>query len=100
MSEKFNRSYDWWSDTPQGWRNDDREESILDPKWNPSMSNANEFSEEEEVTKTLQRTRKIIRGGRKNRDSSDCETRLSSLNGNSNQNNKERQTKDYFRSGS
>ena len=30
MSEKINRSYDWWSDTPQDWRNDDREESILD----------------------------------------------------------------------
>ena len=42
------------------------------------MSNANEFSEEEEVTETLQRTRKIIRGGRKNRDSSDSETRHSS----------------------
>ena len=69
MSEKFNRSYDWWSDTPQDWRNDDREESILDPKCNRSMSNANEFSEEEEVT------RKIIRGCRKNRDSSDSETR-------------------------
>ena len=39
------------------------------------MSNTNEFSEEEEVTETLQRTRKIIRGGRKNRDSSDSETR-------------------------
>ena len=78
MSEKFNRSYDWWSDTPQDWRNDDREESILDPKWNRSMSNANEFFEEEEVTETLQRTRKIIRGGRKNRDRSDSETRHSS----------------------
>ena len=78
MSEKFNRSYDWWSDTPQDWRNDDREESIVDPKWNRSLSNANEFSEEEEVTQTLQRTRKIIRGGWKNRDSSDSETRHSS----------------------
>ena len=42
------------------------------------MSNANEISEEEEVTETLQRARKIIRGGRKNRDSSDSETRHSS----------------------
>ena len=71
MSEKFNRSYDWWSDTPQDWRNDEREESILDSKWNRSLSNTNEFSEEEEVTETLQRTRKIVRGARKNRDSSD-----------------------------
>ena len=78
MSEKFSRSYDWWSDTPQDWRNDDREVSLLDPNWNPSMSNANEISEEEEVRETLQRTRKIIRGGRKNRDSSDSETRHSS----------------------
>ena len=78
MSEKFNRSYDWWSDTPQDWRNDDREESILDPKWKRSMLNANELSEEEEVTETLQRTRKIVRGGRKNRDSSNSETRHSS----------------------
>ena len=39
------------------------------------MSNANELSEEEEITETVQRTRKIIRGGRKNRDSSDSETR-------------------------
>ena len=78
MSEKFSRSYDWWSDTPQDWRNEDREESLLHPKWNRSMSNANEFSEEEEVTETLRRTRKIIRGGQKNRDSSDSETRYSS----------------------
>ena len=70
-----NRSYDVWSDTPQDWRNDEREESLLDPKWNHSMSNANEFSEEEEITETVQRTRKIRRGGRKNRDSSDSETR-------------------------
>ena len=76
MSEK--RSYDWWSDTPQDWRNDEREESLLDPKWNCSMTNANELSEEEEITETLQRTRKIIRGGRKNRDSSDSETRQAS----------------------
>ena len=78
MSENFNRSYDSWSDTPQEWKNDDREESILDPKWNSSLSNTNELSEEEEVTETLQRTRKIIRGGRKNRDSSDSETRIQS----------------------
>ena len=51
MSE--NRSYDWWSDTPQDWRNDDREENLLDPKWNRSMTNANELSEEEEITETL-----------------------------------------------
>ena len=76
MSE--NRSYDWWSDTPQDWRNDEREESLLDPKWNRSMTNANELSEEEEITETLQRTRKIIRVGRKNRDSSDSETRQAS----------------------
>ena len=42
------------------------------------MSNANDFSEEEEITETVQRTRKIIRGGRKNRDSSDSETRQAS----------------------
>ena len=76
MSE--NRSYDWWSDTPQDWRNDEREENLLDSKWNRSMTNANEFSEEEDITETLQRTRKIIRGGRKNRDSSDSETRHAS----------------------
>ena len=64
-AEKFNRSYDWWSDTPQEWRNEEREESILDPKWNRSFSNTNELSEEEEVTETLQRLRKIIRGSRK-----------------------------------
>ena len=78
MAEKFNRSYDWWSDTPKNWRNDEREESILNPKWNRSLLNTNEFSEEEEVTETLQRTRKIIREGRKNRDSSDGETRIPS----------------------
>ena len=38
------------------------------------MSNANELSEEEEITETVQRTRKIIRGGRENRDRSDSET--------------------------
>ena len=78
MSEKFNRSYDWWSDTTQDWRNDESEESILDPKWNRSLSNTNDFSQEEEVTETLQRTRKIIRGGRKNRDSSNSETKIQS----------------------
>ena len=78
MSENFNRSYDWWSDTPQEWRNDEKEESVLDPKRNRSLSNINELSEEEEVTETLQRTRKIIRGGRRNSDSSDSETRLQS----------------------
>ena len=78
MSENFNCSYDWWSDTPQELRNDDKEESVLDPKWNRSLSNTNEVSEEEEVTETLQRTRKIIRGGRRNRDSSDSETRMQS----------------------
>ena len=76
MSE--NRSYDWWSDSPQEWRNDEREESLLDPKWNRTMSNTNELSEEEEITETVQRTRKIIRGGLKNRDSSDSETRQAS----------------------
>ena len=73
-----NRSYDWWSDSPQEWRNEKREESLMDPKWNRSMSNTNEISEEEEITETVQRTRKIIRGGRKNRDSSDSETRQAS----------------------
>ena len=71
--ENFNRSYDWWSDTPQEWRNDDREESILEPKWNRSLSNTNELSEEEVRT-----TRKLIRGGRRNRDSSESETRIQS----------------------
>ena len=78
MSDNFIRSYDWWSDTPQEWRNDEREESILDPKWNRSLSNTNEWSEEEEVTETLQHTRKIIRGDRRNRDSSDSETSFQS----------------------
>ena len=78
MARIFNRSYDWWSDTPQEWRNDEREESMLNPKWKLSLSNQNEFSEEEDVTETLQRRRKIIRGGRKNRDSSDSETRIPS----------------------
>ena len=73
-----NRSYDWWSDSPQEWRNDEREESLQDPKWNSLMTSANELSEEEEITETVQRTRKIIRGGRKNRDSSDSETRQAS----------------------
>ena len=73
-----NRSYDWWSDSPQEWRNDEPEESLQDPKWNSLMTNANELSEEEEITETVQRTRKIIRGGRKNRDSSDSETRQAS----------------------
>ena len=38
------------------------------------MNNTNELSEEE-FTETLQRTRKIIGGRRKNKDSSDSETR-------------------------
>ena len=42
------------------------------------MTNANELSEEEEITETLQRTIKIIRGGQKYRDSSDSETRHAS----------------------
>ena len=75
MSENKNRAYDWWSNSPQEWRNEEREESIMDPKWNRSLSTNNELSEEEEITETVQRTRKIIRGGRKNRDSSDSETR-------------------------
>ena len=36
------------------------------------------MSEEEEVTETLQRTRKIIPGTRRNRNSSECETRQQS----------------------
>ena len=43
MSE--NRSYDWWSGSPQDWRNEEREESLMDPKWNRSLSNTNELSE-------------------------------------------------------
>ena len=62
------------SDTPQEWRSEDREENILYQRLNRSMNNAKELSEEEEVTETLQRTRKIIRGSWKNRDSSDSET--------------------------
>ena len=73
-----NRSYDWWTGSPQEWRNEEREESLMDPKWNRSLSNTNELSEEEEITETVQRTRKIIRGGRKNRDSSDSESRQAS----------------------
>ena len=38
MAKNFNRSYDWWSDTPQEWRNVEREESILDLKWNRSLT--------------------------------------------------------------
>ena len=75
MSGNENRSYDWWSSSPQDWRKEEREESLMDPKWNRSLSNTNELSGEEEITETVQRTRKIIRGGRKNRDSSDSETR-------------------------
>ena len=75
MSENANRTYDWWSSSPQDWRNEEREESLMDPKWNRSFSTNNELSGEEEITETVQRTRKIIRGGRKNRDSSDSETR-------------------------
>ena len=78
MSGNGNRSYDWWSSSPQEWRKEEREESLMDPKWNRSLSNTNELSEEEEITETVQRTRKIIRGGRKNRDSSDSETRHAS----------------------
>ena len=37
------------------------------------MNNTNDMSEEEEITETLQRTKKIIRGIRRNRDSSDSE---------------------------
>ena len=37
----------------------------MDPKWNRSLSNTNELSEEEEITETVQRTRKIIRGAGK-----------------------------------
>ena len=75
MSENANRTYDWWSSPPQDWRNEEREESLMGPKWNRSFSTNNELSGEEEITETVQRTRKIIRGGRKNRDSSDSETR-------------------------
>ena len=75
MSETTNKTYDWWSSSPQDWRNEEREESLMDPKWNRSFSTNNELSGEEEITETVQRTRKIIRGGRKNRDSSDSETR-------------------------
>ena len=75
MSGNENRSYDWWSSSPQDWRKEEREESLMDPKWNRSLSNTNELSGEEEITETVQRTRKILRGGRKNRDSSDSETR-------------------------
>ena len=78
MSGNGNRLYDWWSSSPQERRNEEREESLMDPKWNRSLSNTNELSEEEEITETVQRTRKIIRGGRKNRDSSDSETRHAS----------------------
>ena len=39
--KNFNRSNDWWSDTPQDWRNEDREGSILVPKWNQSLSITN-----------------------------------------------------------
>ena len=78
MSGNGNRSYDTWSSSPQEWRNEEREESLMDPKWNRSLSNTNELSEEEEITETVQRTRKIIRGGRKNRDSSDSETQHAS----------------------
>ena len=44
MSEKKNRAYDWWSNSPQEWRNEEREESIMDPKWNRSLSTNNELS--------------------------------------------------------
>ena len=60
MSENGNRSYDWWSSSPQEWRNEEREESLMDPKWNRSLSNTNELSEEEEITETVQRTKKNI----------------------------------------
>ena len=60
-----NRSYDWWSGSPQEWRNEEREESLIDPKWNRSLSHTNELSEEDEITETVQRTRKIIRGAGK-----------------------------------
>ena len=55
-----NTSYDWWSDSPQEWRNEEREESLMDSRWNRSISNTNELSEEEEITETVQRKRKII----------------------------------------
>ena len=101
MAEKFNRSCDWWSDTPHDWRNDEREESILDPKGNRSLSNTNDFSEEDEVTATLQRTRKIIRGGRNLETVRTVKQEFHhELNGNFNLSNKRSQTKDYFRFGS
>ena len=101
MAEKFNRSYDWWSDTPPDWRIDEKEESIRDPKWNRSLLNTNDFSEEQKVTETLRRTRKIIRGGKKNRDNSDSETRVPSrVPSRVNLNNRRRQIKEYFCFGS
>ena len=76
MSERnYNRSYERWSDSPQERRSDDRDESHFNPRWNRSMNNKNKISEEEEVTETLHRTRKLIRGRRRIKDSSDSETR-------------------------
>ena len=76
MSERnYNKTYDWWSESPQEGRSEDREESILDLRWNRSMNKTNEMLEEEEVTKTLQRTRKTIRVTRRNGNTSDSETR-------------------------
>ena len=60
MSEQHNTniSNDWWSDTPhKRRRGEDSEESLLDPRWNRSFKNISDMSEEE-VTKTLQRTKK------------------------------------------
>ena len=48
----------------------------MNTRRNRSLNNTNDISEEEEVTDTIQRTRKIIRGSRKNRASLESETQL------------------------
>ena len=77
MSNQQSRSYDWWLHSPQEhWPGKDREEILMNTRRNRSLSNTNDISEEEEVTETIQRTRKIIRGSRKNRAILESETQL------------------------
>ena len=66
MSKQQSKSCDWWSETPQERCNGkDKEESLMDHRWNRSLSNKNDMSEEEEVTEILERTKNIISGSRK-----------------------------------
>ena len=99
MSESFNRSYGWWSDTPQEWRNDDREESILDPKWNRLVWNTNELKRKRLRKHCNAQEKKFAEAG----ETETARTAKQGFNqvskGNCNRTNKKRRTAGYFPSG-